>query len=132
MVCDCHTIVLAVIHLLGHFGILCREAKHPKHTFTMSQKSGRTLQAQEESWNEISVFQKHGLVGLGGKHIDSWSCVPRTCTPILNGKNTAQGAHNRIQRLDKAVDLSPDTFSQYQSLKAKKLWKEMATEDKMT
>jgi hypothetical protein len=41
-----------------------------------------------------------------------------------------KGAYTRIQRLDKAVDLSPLTFVQYQSLEAKKLWKELRTEDK--
>jgi hypothetical protein len=41
-----------------------------------------------------------------------------------------EGAYTRIQRLDEAVDLSPSTFMQYQSLEAKKLWKEIKTEDK--
>jgi hypothetical protein len=41
-----------------------------------------------------------------------------------------EGAYTRIQRLDEAVDLSPLTFMQYQSLEAKKMWKEIKTEDK--
>jgi hypothetical protein len=41
-----------------------------------------------------------------------------------------EGAYTRTQRLDDAVDLSPSTFIQYQSLEAKKLWKEIETEDK--
>jgi hypothetical protein len=41
-----------------------------------------------------------------------------------------EGAYTCIQRLDEAVDLSPSTFMQYQSLEAKKLWKEIKTEDK--
>jgi hypothetical protein len=41
-----------------------------------------------------------------------------------------KGAYTRIQRLIEAVDLSPSTFMQYQSLEAKKLWKEFTTEDK--
>jgi hypothetical protein len=41
-----------------------------------------------------------------------------------------KGAYTRIQRLDEAVDLSPSTFIQYQSLEAKKLWKECTAEDK--
>jgi hypothetical protein len=40
-----------------------------------------------------------------------------------------KGAYTRIQRLDEAVDLSPSTVMQYQSLEAKKLWKEIKTED---
>jgi hypothetical protein len=42
-----------------------------------------------------------------------------------------KGAYACIQRLDAAVDLSPYTFMQYQSLEAKKLWKEIKTEDKI-
>jgi hypothetical protein len=34
-----------------------------------------------------------------------------------------KGAYTCIQRLEEAVDLSPSTFMQYQSLEAKKLWK---------
>jgi hypothetical protein len=41
-----------------------------------------------------------------------------------------EGAYTHIQRLDEAVDLSPSTFMQYQSLEAHKLWKEIKTEDK--
>jgi hypothetical protein len=41
-----------------------------------------------------------------------------------------KGAYTRIQRLDEAVDLSPPTSMQYQSLEAKKLWKEVTIEDK--
>jgi hypothetical protein len=41
-----------------------------------------------------------------------------------------KGAYTRIQRIEEAVDLSPSTFVQYQSLKAKKLWKEITTIDK--
>jgi hypothetical protein len=41
-----------------------------------------------------------------------------------------EGAYTRIQRLDEAVDLSPSTFMQYQSLEANKLWKEIKTRDK--
>jgi hypothetical protein len=41
-----------------------------------------------------------------------------------------KGAYTRTQRLDEVVDLSPSTFVQYQSLEAKKLWKEFTTEDK--
>jgi hypothetical protein len=41
-----------------------------------------------------------------------------------------KGAYTRIQRLDEAVDLSPSTFVQYQSLEARKLWKEIKTEYK--
>jgi hypothetical protein len=41
-----------------------------------------------------------------------------------------KGAYTRIQRLDEAVDLSPSTFLQYQSLEAKNMWKEFTTEDK--
>jgi hypothetical protein len=41
-----------------------------------------------------------------------------------------KGAYNRIQRLDKVINLSPVTFIQYQSLEAQKLRKEMETEDK--
>jgi hypothetical protein len=41
-----------------------------------------------------------------------------------------KGAYTQIQRLDEAVDLSPSTFMQYQSLEAKKLWKEIKTEEK--
>jgi hypothetical protein len=40
-----------------------------------------------------------------------------------------KGAYIRIQCLDKPVDLSPSTFVQYQSLEAKKLWKEFTTEE---
>jgi hypothetical protein len=41
-----------------------------------------------------------------------------------------EGAYTRIQRLGEAVDLSPSTFMQYKSLEAKKLWKEIKTEEK--
>jgi hypothetical protein len=39
-------------------------------------------------------------------------------------------AYTRVQGLDEAVDFSPSTFIQYQSLEANKLWKEIKTEEK--
>jgi hypothetical protein len=43
--------------------------------------------------------------------------------PFSTVTRQLKGAYTRIQRLDEAVDLSPSTFIQYQSLEAHKLWK---------
>jgi hypothetical protein len=53
-----------------------------------------------------------------------------TAHPFSTLTMQLEGAYTRIQRLNEAVDLSPSTFMQYQSLEAKKLWKEIKTEDK--
>jgi hypothetical protein len=52
--------------------------------------------------------------------------------PFLMSTMQIKGAYTLIQRLDKAVDLSPSTFVQYQSVEAKRLWKEFTTEEKKT
>jgi hypothetical protein len=50
--------------------------------------------------------------------------------PFSTVTRQLKGAYTRIQRLDEAVDLSPSTFIQYQSLEAHKQWKEIKTEYK--
>jgi hypothetical protein len=43
-----------------------------------------------------------------------------------------KGAYTHIQRLDEAVDFSPSTFVQYQSLEAKKLVRNSQQKTKRT
>jgi hypothetical protein len=53
-----------------------------------------------------------------------------TSHPFSTVTMQLKGAYIRIQRLGEAIDFSPSTFVQYQSLEAKKMWKEFKTEDK--
>jgi hypothetical protein len=54
----------------------------------------------------------------------------RPVHPFSTVTRQLKGAYTRIQRLDKAVDLSPSTLIQYHSLEAHKLWKEIKKEEK--
>jgi hypothetical protein len=67
---------------------------------------------------------------LGGSILIPTATFQGPVHPFSTLTRQLEGAYTRIQRLDEAVDLSPSTFMQYQSLEAKKLWKEIKTEEK--
>jgi hypothetical protein len=67
---------------------------------------------------------------LGGSILIPIAAFQGPAHPFSTLTRHPEGAYTRIQRLGEAVDRSPSTFMQYQSLEAKKLWKEIKTEDK--
>jgi hypothetical protein len=67
---------------------------------------------------------------LGGSILIPTATFQGPAHPFSTVTRQLEGAYTRIQRLDEAVDLSPSTFMQYQSLEAKKLWKEIKSKQK--
>jgi hypothetical protein len=63
---------------------------HTQHNFATSEMISCATEAQEELQHDISVFRKHGVDGIGWKHLDTNSCVPGTGTSILILDNAAQ------------------------------------------
>jgi hypothetical protein len=75
-------------------------------------------------------FGSVGWMVLVGSILIPMAAFQGTAHPFSMVMMQLKGAYTHIQRLDEAVDFSPSNFVQYQSLEAKKLWKEFATEDK--
>jgi hypothetical protein len=75
-------------------------------------------------------FISVGWIVLVGSILIPTAAFQGSAHPLSTVMMQLKGAYTLIQRLDEAVDLSPSTFLQYQSLEAKKLCKEPATEDK--
>jgi hypothetical protein len=67
---------------------------------------------------------------LGGSILIPTATFQGPAQPFSTVTRHLKGAYTRIQRLDEAVDWSPSTFIQHQSLEANKLWKEIKTEEK--
>jgi hypothetical protein len=70
-------------------------------------------------------FGSMACMVLGGSILIPTSTFQGPVHPFSTVTRQLKGAYTCIQRLDEAVDLSPSTFMQYQSLKVKKLWKEI-------
>jgi hypothetical protein len=75
-------------------------------------------------------FRSVGWMVLVGSIMIPTAAFQGPAHPFSTVTMKLKESYTSIQRLDEAVDFSPSTFVQCQSLEAKKLWKEFTTEDK--
>jgi hypothetical protein len=127
---DRHTIILAVDDFLGTLAYFVGTPFTPN---TPSRRVKRSVARHKRRRNYNMTFMFFGSMGwmvLVGSISIPTAAFQGPAHPFSMVTMKIKGAYTRIQRLDEAVDLSPLTFVQYQSLEAKKLWKEFAIEEK--
>jgi hypothetical protein len=122
---DRHTIVLAVDHF---WDTLAYFAGTPCTPNTPSRRVKRSVARhnRRKNCNMTSLFfGSMARMVLIGSILIPTAAFQGPVHPFLTLTMQIEGAYTRIQSLDEAVDLSPSTFMQYESLEAKKLWKEI-------
>jgi hypothetical protein len=120
---DRHTIVLAVNHFLGHISVFCWHSMPTKRSVARHKR--------RKNCNMPSLFfGSMASMVLVGSILIPKATFQGPAHPFSTLTRQLEGAYTCIQRLDEAVDLSPSTFMKYQSLEAKKWWKEIKTEEK--
>jgi hypothetical protein len=100
---------------------------------TPSRRVKRSVARHKRSKNcnmPSLFFGRVGWMVLLGSMLIPTAAFQGPAHPFSTVMMQLKGEYTRIQRLDEAVEFSPSTFVQYQSLEAKKLWKEFTTEDK--